>query len=159
MKGTISSTMIRQALPTDGMQIVSLIKAILSAEFPADQGAYPTQDLERLTQTYAGPLNTFFVAEENQKIVGTCGVMADGKETAILRRLFVDPNSRGKGIGSELLKAALVFCRQKGFQEIVIRTSSRMEQAIRLCCAQGFQEDGVWDLGQVKLIRFRLKLT
>lgn len=151
--------MIRQALPADETRIMTLVKSILSAEFPADQGAYPTQDLERLTQTYAGPSNTFFVAEENQKIIGTCGVMADGLETAIVRRLFVEPNARGKGIGSELLKAALAFCREHGFREILIRTSSRMEQAIRLCRAQGFEEDGQWDLGQVKLIRFRLKLT
>ena len=151
--------MIRPALQTDGAQVVTLITSILAGEFPLDQGAYPADDLERIPETYAGPLNAFLVAEEDHRIVGTCGIKADGTETAILRRLFVDPRCRGKGIGSELLISALNFCRKNGFREIVIRTSTRMEQAIRLCRAQGFQEEGVWDLGQVKLVRFRLKLT
>ena len=137
---------------------MDLVTHVLSTEFPADQAAYETQDLVDLAQTYRGPRNAFFVAEEDHRIVGTCGVKADSPETAILRRLFVDSQHRGKGIGSSLLKQALEFCRIQDFREVIIRTSSRMEQAARLCQAVGFKPDGIWSFGPVTLMRYRLPL-
>ena len=151
--------MIRPAQPADGPQVVELITTILSKEFPAECTAYSTEDLQELMESYRAPDNTFLVAEEDHRIVGTCGVKADGAQSAILRRLFVDSHHRGKGIGRGLLEGALQFCRGHGFREIIIRTSTGMGQAIRLCQALGFQEDGRWSLGQVTLIRFRLRLT
>ena len=150
--------MIRSVQAADTPQVLQLVKSILAREFPADRVAYATDDLEQLTATYQAPTDTFLVAEENGKVIGTCGVKAESPHTAILRRLFVDSSYRGRGIGTQLLKEALQFCRDRGFQEIVIRTSTRMEQAIRLCCSLGFQEEGQWSLGPVTLVRYRLRL-
>ncbi|MBI3333270.1 MAG: GNAT family N-acetyltransferase [Candidatus Omnitrophica bacterium] len=150
---------IRPAQPADAPAVMSLVTRILAAEFPADQSAYATDDLEKIEESYAGPSSTFLVAEEDRRIVGSCGVKAESGQTAILRRLFVDPQCRGRGVGMSLLKQALQFCRGRGFREVVIRTSARMEQAIRLCKSLGFLEDGRWTLGSATLLRFRLRLT
>ncbi len=150
---------VRAAQLADGPQVVGLITGILSKEFPTDQVAYGTEDLKQLMEAYKGPSSTFFIAEEDHHIVGTCGVKADGTHTAILRRLFVDNRYRGKGIGKELLQEALQFCRQHGFREVIIRTSTSMQQAIRLCQSMGFREDGRWTLGDVTLIRYQMRLT
>ncbi len=149
---------IRPSKPADVSQVVGLVTSILQKEFSRDQSAYPSDDLEKISALYAGPDSRFFVAEEGDRIVGTCGVKADSKKAAILRRFFVDSSCRGKGVGSSLLKQALAFCRERGFREVVIRTSTRMEGAIRLCRAQGFQEDGRGDVGDVTLVLFRLRL-
>ncbi|MBI3322794.1 MAG: GNAT family N-acetyltransferase [Candidatus Omnitrophica bacterium] len=151
--------MIRPSQPADAPQIVSLVSGILKREFPRDQAAYPPEDLDRIAEHYLGPGSTFLVAEEERKIVGTLGVKQEDAKIAILRRLFVDPSCRGKGVGSQLLKQALDFCRAQGFREVVIRTSSNMDQAIRLCCSAGFKEQGRWTLGDVTLVRFHLKLV
>lgn len=150
---------IRPSQPSDVPQVVQLVTSILQKEFSKDQSAYPADDLERIPEMYSAPNNTFLVAEEDHRIVGTCGVKADSPKTAILRRLFVGSACRGKGVGSALLRQALVFCRQRGFREVIIRTSTRMEAAIRLCSAEGFQEDGRWTLGDVTLVLFRLRLV
>lgn len=150
---------IRASRSGDETKVVQVVAGILQSEFSQDQPAYPTDDLERLADSYAGPNSTFLVAEQDARIVGTCGVKAESPQTAILRRLFVSPTCRGKGVGSQLLKEALSFCRKRGFREVIIRTSTRMQQAIRLCMAEGFQEEGRWTLGEVTLIRFRLKLS
>ena len=149
---------IRPAQAVDGPKIVKLITTILAQEFPDDQSAYAADDLKRVVETYKGPQSAFFVAEEGDQIVGTCGVKAENPQVAILRRLFVDSHHRGQGIGAGLLREALVFCRTMGFHEIVIRTSNRMERAIRLCKSLGFQEDGRWTFGKVSLIRFTMRL-
>lgn len=149
---------IRPARPEDQEQVLALVTMILNKEFLADSAAYATDDLECLTRTYAPPENLFLIAEEKGSLVGTCGVKADGTEAAILRRLFVDPGHRRQGIGENLLKEALAFCRRRRFKKVIIRTSGRMEQAIRLCRSLGFEEDGSWGMSGVNLVRFRLAL-
>lgn len=151
--------MIRLARAEDSRGVLELVRRILSSEFPSDQAVYAVDDLSKLMETYQGPTGSFFVAEENNQIVGTCGIKAENKQTAILRRLFVDPHYRGRGIGSLLLKRALDFCRTAGFCEVVIRTSTRMERAIDLCKGLGFRKDGHWTLGNTTLVRFRLRIT
>lgn len=150
---------IRPWKKSDGPQIVELVKNILKQEFPQDQKAYPVEDLENLEKAYGGAHDSFLVAEDGDKIVGTCGVKADGNETAILRRFFVNSNYRGKGVGRGLLDEALTFCRKKKFKEVVIRTSAAMEQAVRLCRMAGFEADGDWALGGATLVRYRLKIS
>ncbi len=150
---------IRTARTADAAGIVELVTRVLRDEYPQDVAAYSTEDLDRLSETYLRPTCTFLIAQDEQRIIGTCGVKADGSETAILRRLVVDPQHRTQGIGTELLKAALSFCKGQGFQEVVIRTSVRMKQAIRLCHSMGFEEDGRWSIGEVTLVRYRLRLT
>lgn len=150
---------IRAAVAKDQPNVVRLVRSILAEEFPADQAAYPTPDLEDVAGVYAAPESVFLVAESPEGIVGTCGVKSEDEREAVLRRLFVDKRFRGQGIGWRLLKGAIRFCRDRGYGEVVIRTSTRMRRAIQLCRGQGFEEDGSWDLGGVTLIRFRKKLS
>ncbi len=149
----------RQVEEKDGKEVRELVTSILANEFPADSSAYVVDDLNHLIEKYSGPKEAFFVAEHNNRIIGTCGVKSDGPTMAILRRFFVDPEQRGCGIGTGLLKEALGFCKTNGFREVVIRTSDRMDRAIRLCQLFGFREEGRWTMGEVNLVRFRLRLT
>lgn len=150
---------IRTCQPSDTAEITQLITRILASEFPKDQVAYSTEDLQSLTQSYQGPASVFMVAEDQNKIVGTCGVKAEDAKTAILRRFFVDPAIRGKGIGTSLLDEALAFCKKRGFKQVIIRTSAGMEKAIHLCQSKGFQPEGEWSLGGVTLVRYVLRLS
>ncbi len=153
------SVKIRPVQAADGAQVKELVQTILEKEFPVDRSAYVVDDLEQLTQTYGGAGSGFLVAEDGNRIVGSCGIKAESPQRAILRRLFVDPSFRRQGVGAALLKEAISFCRSHGFREIVISTSTGMEQAIRLCRSLGFQEDGRWGMGKVTLIRFHLRLA
>lgn len=159
MKSLPAKVTVRSARKGDASQIATLITSIMGSEFKSDEGAYPTTDLGRLFKIYTGPADAFFVAESSKRIVGTLGVKADGGEIAILRRLFVDSACRSQGVGSQLLEKALDFCRVKGFREVIIRTSTNMRGAVRLCESFGFEENGRWTLGSVTLVRLRLRLT
>ena len=144
---------------SDSPQIVELVQAILRQEFPQDQQAYPVEDLQNLEKSYGGTGNSFLVAEDKGRVIGTCGVKADGDQTAILRRFFVDSGYRGKGVGRGLLDQALVFCRKNKFKEVVIRTAASMERAIQVCRKAGFEPDGDWSFSGATLVRYRLKLS
>ncbi len=151
--------MIRAWKSSDGSQIVELVRTVLKQEFPQDQKSYPIEDLEDLAKAYGGADDSFLVAEEGNRIIGTCGVKADGSKTAILRRFFVSSSHRGQGVGRALLEQALVFCREKKFKEVVIRTAASMERAILLCRQAGFEKEGDWALGGATLVRYRLKIS
>lgn len=138
---------------------MELVQTILKQEFPQDQKAYPVGDLQNLEKSYAGTGDFFLVAEEEGRVIGTCGVKADGEKTAILRRFFVDSGHRGRGVGRGLLERALAICREKKFKKVVIRTSASMEQAIRVCRKAGFEPDGDWSFSGATLVRYRLRLT
>ena len=144
---------------SDSPQIVELVQTILKQEFPQDQKAYPVGDLQDLQKSYGGTGDSFLVAEENGRVIGTCGVKADGDKIAILRRFFVDSSHRGKGVGRGLLDEALTFCRKRKFKEVVIRTSASMEQAINICRKAGFGPDGDWSFNDATLVRYKLKLS
>jgi len=144
---------------SDSPQIIELVQTILKQEFPNDQKAYPAEDLRNLEKSYGGTGDSFLVAEEEGRVIGTCGVKADGDKTAILRRFFVDSGHRGKGVGRGLLEQALAFCRKKNFKEVVIRTAASMEQAIQVCRKAGFQPDGDWSFSGATLVRYKLRLS
>jgi len=134
------------------------VTGILAQEYPESQAAYPADDLERLAATYGRPREAFLIAEAAGQVIGTCGVKAEERRTALLRRLFVHAAYRGRGIGLRLVDAAITHCRAHGYRRIRIRTSDRMTAAIALCVHKGFQEEERFRLGTVQLVQLTLRI-
>lgn len=149
---------IRRFNLNDQEQVKKIITDILKNEFAIDQKAYPHSDLESIPQVYGGKREAFFVGEEGGKIVGTVAVKEESKKVAILRRLFVNPNFRGKDYGLALIDNALDYCRKNGYHEIIFHSSARMKAAIGLCLKKGFKEKQRLNLDGVDIIKFALTL-
>ena len=150
---------IRKFAEKDGLEVKELILAILEKEYPFDRKAYSDTDLENIAGTYGGSRDMFFVIEAENKIIATAGIKEDSKETALLRRVFVNAAQRRKGYGSQLLEKAIIFCREKGYKEVVFRATSKMVEAIELCKKRGFKEAEKVDLGGFFIYKFLLDLT
>lgn len=150
---------IRKFIESDGPQVKELILAILEKEYPFDRKAYSDTDLENINATYGGPRDIFFVIENENRIIATAGIKEDSRETALLRRIFVDSAERRKGYGSKLVATAIDFCRQNGYKEVVFRATSKMTQAIELCKKNGFKEADKVDLGGFFIYRYVLNIA
>lgn len=135
-----------------------MIERILKQEFPSESQAYPTQDLEDILQSYGSLGESFFVAMDSDRIVGTVGIKREDDRTAFLRRLFVSSEYRGKRIGEKLVERAIQFCKEVGYDEIVFKTTSTMNRAIQLCKKKGFVQRAHVDLGPIQLFKFALFL-
>lgn len=136
-----------------------LIISIMKSEFSEDSEAYPLHDLDDITKSYGNLGEAFFVCTESSgAIVGTVGIKREDERTALLRRIFVDPNYRRRQVGSMLMDRAIEFCREVGYQEIVLKTTSKMKGAINLCLNKKFVERAKIDLGSVELLKFALFL-
>ena len=142
----------------DFPKIRELILSILTKEYPFDKSCYSDSDLYSLDQTYSGAKNSFFVIEEDGRIIGTAGVKEESRETALLRRLFVNSDSRGKGFGKLLIDRAIEFCRNAGYHRVVFRTTNRMKQAIELCKKKGFMQVECADVGGFQIYKFSLDI-
>ena len=142
----------------DAGQVKELILSILTQEYPFDRSAYSDSDLDAILETYGGGNDAFFVIESEGGVFGTVCVKEDSEDTALLRRLFIDPRYRRRGYGSLLIEKATEHCRRKNFKRLVFRTTGRMAQAIILCKKNNFKEAEKIDLGGFQIYTFILSL-
>ncbi len=88
----------------------------------------------------ARPLSDFSLAEDrsrqciwivelNMRIVGSIAIVDAGNNEAQLRWLMLTKETRGKGLGGELMGRALDFCREKGFRRVFLWTIDALEAA------------------------------
>ena len=99
------------------------------------------KDLDDIKKSYLDP-NGFFgvVAGSDATPVGTYGIypMKDG--TCELRKMYLNKEMRGQGLGKMMLEHALEMARQKGFKRIILETISPLKEAISLYRKYGFTE-------------------
>jgi N-acetylglutamate synthase-like GNAT family acetyltransferase len=143
---------IRDGVSEDSKAVRQLIMQILKDEYNAVGEAMDLEDLHDLSQTYGGDRDLFLVAEKDGMIIGTVAVKEDSQETALLRRIYVHPDFRGKGYGDALFSEAIDFCEQHGYQNVFFRGTDRMQTAISLCLKNGFEEDDVADFGDFTMV-------
>jgi GNAT superfamily N-acetyltransferase len=134
-----------------------LIISIMKNEFAEDIDAYPLKDLDDISASYGNIGEAFFVGvDSHDVVVGTIAIKREDDRTALLRRVFVHPDYRRRQLGSMLMDRAIEFCREVGYQEIILKTTSKMTGAIKLCQSKKFVERAKIDLGNVELLKFAL---
>lgn len=145
---------IRRISPEDEKAVKDLITAVMNEEFTDAQAAYPTEDLDNIAKIYGGLGEAFFVAVNGSKIVGTVAVKKEDNRVALMRRLFVAKSHRNQQIGVKLIDHVFHFCDEVGYQEIIFKTTSRMEGANKLCQKKGFVQRAKLVLGSMELLKF-----
>ena len=135
-----------------------LITAVFHNEFPGEADNFPADDLTDIHTSYGKLGEAFFVALYDGLVVGTVGIKRDDERTALLRRLFVDPRFRRRNIGNQLIEQAVNFCREVGYDELIFKTTSTMNQAVQLCEKKGFIPRARLSVGPVQLMKFALFL-
>lgn len=151
-------TQIRRFEESDQASVTKLVAEIMNTEFNASKDAYPMQDVEKVTTSYGGLGETFLVAVQDKKIVGTVGIKKEDDRVALLRRLFVHQDYRKRQIGIKLIEKAIEFCGKMGYDEIIFKTTSQMRGAIQVCQKIGFVQRAKIQLGALELFKFSLHL-
>ena len=85
----------------------------------------------------------FFVARWDKRAVGCGAMVIDGDgESAELKRMFVDPEARGRGIGRSLLELIEKQARSLGLGRILLETGVKSVEALALYKRHGYRERG-----------------
>lgn len=145
---------IRKIKKTDNQAVKELIEYIFAGEFHDSIKAYPGSDLDNIIDSYGGEKDIFFVASDGNKIVGTVAIKEDEPGVALLRRIFVHPEYRNKGLGKALIAKAKGFCQANGYKRIVFRSTDKMSLANLLCMKNGFSEINQVDFQGMKILQF-----
>lgn len=142
----------------DEEQVKNLVTSIMKGEHSEEESAYPENDLNEISVVYGGRKDVFIVAEEEDKIIGTVAIKQESDDVALLRRLFVNPQYRGRGHGLSLLNEAVNFCKQHHYRVINLRSTDRMKQAIELCKKKGFVERSRVNFGPFQIVKLTLSI-
>jgi GNAT superfamily N-acetyltransferase len=124
-------------------QVVMLITQVLKDQhvISKDVIAIDDEDLFRIPEIYSGR-GRFWIAIENDTVVGTVAIREVDKNTAKLHRMFVLTQYHGKGVGPALLQHAIEFAKQQGYKEIILNTHHLMHRAHRFYEKNGFTRIG-----------------
>lgn len=80
-----------------------------------------------------------WVAEENNRIVGSIAIIQSTPKEAQLRWFLIDPSARGKGLGKAFMEVAVDFCRQEGYGNVFLWTFEQLGAARHLYGRFGFE--------------------
>jgi GNAT superfamily N-acetyltransferase len=79
------------------------------------------------------------VVYENEKAIG-CGAFKEFDANSVeIKRMFVRPENRGKGVAGEILQELENWARELNFQFAVLETGQKQPEAIRLYQKSGYQ--------------------
>lgn len=99
------------------------------------------QELANLPGDYAPPRGRLLLAREYDQLVGCIALRPLGSTTCEMKRLFVRPEYRHKGLGRILVEAIIKEARQIGYTHMRLDTlPGRMDRAIALYRSTGFVE-------------------
>jgi GNAT superfamily N-acetyltransferase len=97
-------------------------------------------ELAGLPGDYAPPRGALLVVEDQGRLLGTIGLRPLTSAIAEMKRLFVRPEARGRGLAKQLIAAALEEARRLGYSEIRLDTLPMMGDAQALYLALGFAD-------------------
>lgn len=72
-------------------------------------------------------------------VKGTVAIRREDETTAELKAMYLSPDLRGKGYGYQMLEMAVDYCRDSGYERIVLDSISSYTSALHLYEKYGFK--------------------
>ena len=131
--GTVNIRRSTLASP-DAARLIAALNEELRATFPEPGATHFS-----LTGAQVGAGDGAFVLAYLDEVALGCGAVRRLDEaTAELKRMYVDPSARGRGIGRALVEALEREARLLSMTRIVLETGTRLAPAIKLYQAMGY---------------------
>jgi GNAT superfamily N-acetyltransferase len=123
-------------------QVIDLVLNIQQNEFHVPVTIKDQPDLSDIENFYCSRNGNFWIAIEDDKVIGTIALIDIDNKQSCLRKMFVHKNHRGKekGIGQSLLDALINWCRGKNIEEVYLGTIDTMLAAHKFYTRNGFVE-------------------
>ena len=116
----------------DIVAMLAQLDAYFAALYPAESNHL--LDIDSLAREGV----VFLVARDEQARLLGCGAFMDRGSYAEVKRMVVDPASRGRGVGARLLARIVERATAAGFTSLKLETGVRQPEAIGLYQRDGF---------------------
>lgn len=98
------------------------------------------QELIHIADIYTPPEGALLLAKQDGTPAGCVGLRKMEDRRCEMKRLYVRPKFRGKGLGKALCSRIILKGRQLGYKEMLLDTLSTMVDAQALYRSHGFRE-------------------
>lgn len=120
----------------DQPDVVSLIEDLDAYQKPL----YPPESHHGVElAALSGPNVLFAVARNDAGLAIGCGAIVVGPDYGEVKRMFVRPSDRGRGVGKQLLSFLENCARARGCSRFVLETGYLQEEAISLYLGSGYE--------------------
>ncbi len=118
----------------DVRALIAELDALMASLYPAESNHL--LDVE----TLAAADVTFLVARADDKVVGCGAVRRHNVDLGEIKRMFVSPEVRGRGLGKQILGALEREAAGQGLKRLALETGIHQPEAIGLYRRSGFRE-------------------
>jgi putative acetyltransferase len=134
---------LRKIEEKDNVEIAALIRSVFR-EFKIDKPGtvYYDTTTDDLYSLFKKPGSIYWIAEENNKIIGGCGLYSTPglpDECAELVKLYLLPEERGRGIGRMLMEKTFESARELGYRQLYLESMPELSKAIGMYEKAGFR--------------------
>ena len=128
--------------PGDIGYITYLHGTLYAQEYGLDSTfeGYVADGLARFALSFDARKDRLWVAKLDGHIVGSIAILGLPTSEAQLRWFLAVPTCRSTGLGRTLLHAALQFCRDRAFTNVLLWTFSELRAAAHLYRSAGFRK-------------------
>ncbi len=124
----------------DARRLVAALDAGLAELYAPEQRFGPNLKAQHLEDGGG----TFLVARDGGRAVGCGGIRLLDATTAEVKRMYVEPEYRGKGVGRAVLAGLEGAATQLGARRLVLETGIHQGAAIALYLQAGFTQTDCW---------------
>jgi len=125
----------------DGRRLVAALDAHLASRYSPDQMFGPHLKAEMV----APGAGTFVIARADGVAIGCGALRRRDEETVEVKRMFVEPEVRGRGVARQILEHLETAARAMGARRLVLETGIYQDEAIGLYRSVGFSPIDCFD--------------
>jgi GNAT superfamily N-acetyltransferase len=116
-----------------------LAPAAMKEQFEAYIERSLAEEIDRIDDYYRARNGGFWVAIDGNDVVGMFGLEQIAPDAMELRRMYVDPDQRRRGIARKMLASAEAECGRRGFGRLDLSTSELQGEALALYRNAGYR--------------------
>jgi putative acetyltransferase len=99
------------------------------------------EELAELPGDYAPPSGRLFLADDGNDVMGCVALRKIDERAGEMKRLYVRPQFRGRGLGRTLTEKLIAEAKQIGYANLRLDTlPGKMDQAVKMYRSLGFRE-------------------
>jgi len=137
------SIVVRKIRQEDNAAMALILRSSLK-EFGLDipGTAYYDESTDHLYESFQKEGSTYFIALENEKVIGGVGIFPTNglpEDTVELVKMYLAPQSRGKGLGKMLMKKCIALAKEMGYKKIYLESMPELKDAVSAYQKLGFQ--------------------
>ncbi len=124
----------------DARRLIAGLDAGLAELYPPEERFGPNLKPEHLEDGRG----TFLIARDGDRAVGCGAIRVLDPTTAEVKRMFVEPDQRGQGVGKAVLMSLEAAAKNMGVRRLALETGVHQHAAIALYRRAGFTQVDCW---------------